>query len=487
MNVILSKSASQKIHNSCSDLCSDTMTKRNAATRFATGAPCYLKKGNCAAVTLGAEGRLKWKVERVNDAGEKTGVQLVVTSCQLQNPTDDDDHLLPREKPDSRKEKRDDEATSIKATSSSIEVAIDQDSSTRDKFESDGDGQDDDPDLNMFEDLQTNHDNDLANNNDNAEQEGITEPFALGQDVEQNDDKFKARWEAHSLEKQCMLKDGFAVKCNPSRGQKIDVGTRVMERRAPKRISLIVGDCRIDPNDSPSWTIQWEKTQEQSDGIPSTGIKIIRDDRVFKWKVRDESYPENPVQPFNEHGVVGFKFTGFDEAKLKLKQTDDEKLRIKKDRTEHHYPFLRLLQHLWPGDWRAQLRNLNVHIDTQNAKANSKKRISLVSESKWWVWWGIAIAAGPIGKGGCGLFEPATLWRLVPTVNFGPEKGGLNVMTKNCFTNIRDYTPFSFCDHQAKDDPWHPIKLLVDGYNDNRKRKLAAAITLALDESMSSF
>jgi hypothetical protein len=106
---------------------------------------------------------------------------------------------------------------------------------------------------------------------------------------------------------------------------------------------------------------------------------------------------------------------------------------------------------------------------------------------KWWAFWGIIFAACPAGKGGQCLFKTAKGRKLVANLNFG--KGGMDVMSWTRHQDIKDQIPYVFYDYNcAEEDPYHPVKLLVDGYNDNRKQNIAScSIKLVLDESMSSY
>lgn len=72
---------------------------------------------------------------------------------------------------------------------------------------------------------------------------------------------------------------------------------------------------------------------------------------------------------------------------------------------------------------------------------------------------------------------------LKDTVDFGSE----NIMKYHCFNEIKKFFPFAFYDMNNKEDPWHPIGLLVDGFNNNRKKNIAALIIKVFDESMSAW
>jgi hypothetical protein len=64
---------------------------------------------------------------------------------------------------------------------------------------------------------------------------------------------------------------------------------------------------------------------------------VIKDKRVFEWKIVEDSFPTDPVVPYQTHGIVGFDFSKFDDAQLSI------------DNESYNFPYLRLLIHLWPG------------------------------------------------------------------------------------------------------------------------------------------
>lgn len=140
------------------------------------------------------------------------------------------------------------------------------------------------------------------------------------------------------------------------------------------------------------------------------------------------------------------------------------------------------------GNWKEQLQNLCKHIDKMCRE--KKKSIARPSEYEWWAWWGIIFAACPAGKSGKFLFQNISKHGfkslVLNRVDFGHGPDGLNIMSWNRFKILREAMPFSFYDHSGKDDPYHPIKLLIDGFNDNRKKNIASSIVIIIDESMSN-
>ena len=116
-----------------------------------------------------------------------------------------------------------------------------------------------------------------------------------------------------------------------------------------------------------------------------------------------------------------------------------------------------------------------------------QKQIKYVNDHEWWVFWGIIISACPQGKGGHFLFKKSGFRKLTKHINFGHEEGGLNIMSWSRFKDIKSMIHFAFYDRSCPEDSYHPVKKLIDGYNDNRKKKIAAAIITVFDESMCAY
>ena len=99
--------------------------------------------------------------------------------------------------------------------------------------------------------------------------------------------------------------------------------------------------------------------------------------------------------------------------------------------------------------------------------------------------WGIIFSACPTHKAGKKLFEKASVRQIVPSVNFG--KDGLNVITHHRFQSIKEKIHLAFYDRSCPDDPYHLVRALIGGFNDNRRVTVATAIKQILDESMSPY
>lgn len=349
-----------------------------------------------------------------------------------------------------------------------------------------------DPDLLLEEDLEQYVNDEDGDDNVNFR--------VIGQAVEEMDDKYTRKWNEYQVERKSLVDQKWSVICNPPKQQGIDIGVRVRERHGRKRDGVVVH--KEEENRNPTWAIHFDGSNENEHNISSSTLRVLKDERLFKWTVVNDSVPDDPVQPFREHGVVGFDFM---DAFSKDALDDGNK--------NYQFPYLELLIHLWPGksfisvicvvysgnrkltnklfsihkgDWRQQLRNLNIKINTENEDRERRRKIKLVSEFEWWAFWGIIFAACPAGKGGQCLFKTAKGRKLVANLNFG--KGGMDVMSWTRHQDIKDQIPYAFYDYNcAEEDPYHPVKLLVDGYNDNRKQNIASSIKIVLDESMSSY
>jgi hypothetical protein len=64
--------------------------------------------------------------------------------------------------------------------------------------------------------------------------------LAMGQGVEQDDDKCKRKWEEYILNKNALLAEKWTVRCHPPTQAKIDIGIKVEERSDKKRKGIIL-------------------------------------------------------------------------------------------------------------------------------------------------------------------------------------------------------------------------------------------------------
>lgn len=211
-----------------------------------------------------------------------------------------------------------------------------------------------------------------------AEQEGAdfysANDLLIAKGIE-DEEKHKNKWAQYLVEKNILLDKKWSVNCKPPKKQSIDVGERVKERHGQKRSGIIVKQDESEEK-AKQWTVTWDGDITEPN-VPSSRLTIVKDTRVFEWTIVKDHVPEDPVPKYQEHGVVGFDFDKKFEHKVVLE-----------DNPGYDYPFLRLLIHLWAGDWREQLNQLNVHIEDRGGGNTSvldraSKKMALVSEQEW--------------------------------------------------------------------------------------------------------
>lgn len=133
---------------------------------------------------------------------------------------------------------------------------------------------------------------------------------------------------------------------------------------------------------------------------------------------------------------------------------------------------------------------MNKEIKSRNEENSKGRQMKEVSEREWWCFIGIIIAACPAGKGGSKLLGRANKKDAHRTfsepTDLGPN-GGMEIMPKYRFDDIVFVFPHAFFDLGKPDDPWHKIGLLVDGFNENRRRVFAPSHKIVFDESMSAW
>ena len=215
--------------------------------------------------------------------------------------------------------------------------------------------------------------------------------------------------------------------------------------------------------------LKWKIQIDGIDGeetLLSRDMKTVRDKkRTYKWQVVADMDDSDKPNEYDQMGVVGFDFNDF-------KNSDETSA------------FRKIFEHLWPGDWKQQLRNLNGAIRTANKNAGKKKKMREVSKHEWWKFIGIIIFGGAVGEGGEILWEKENGGGMREAYNFGEK--GKDIMSHTRFKEIKAQFPKAFSDHEAKrlGDDWYPIRLLIDGFNANRMKLIAGSMRKVLDESM---
>ena len=116
-----------------------------------------------------------------------------------------------------------------------------------------------------------------------------------------------------------------------------------------------------------------------------------------------------------------------------------------------------------------------------------------MTENEFWIFIGIHISAAATGKGGKSIYETSAK-RLMEGKRFVSQCVDYSIfMSQKRFEVLKPLFHSSFIDNSISDvgtesyDPYFPIISLLNAFNENRKRTVAASATKVLDESMSAF
>ena len=233
----------------------------------------------------------------------------------------------------------------------------------------------------------------------------------------------------------------------------------------------IVCDIVEDDQNGRNLTLLERYTQEKRNLI---GTQVTTA-AGLTWTIRDDILETEVEDDYDS--VVGVK--NFDFNKKKVKSNNRGQTRIN---------FLDLLIHLWPGDWREQLTQLN-HRISENYKEKVRatrhgrvKKVQEITEREFWVFWGIIVAARLDGRKG------GRLWDRMEPEGYGAKVDLSRYMKEHRFVDIKRFVPFLFADESKKDtDPWWKFCSAVDKYNENRKNTIKPSLLKVFDESMSAF
>jgi hypothetical protein len=231
---------------------------------------------------------------------------------------------------------------------------------------------------------------------------------------------------------------------------------------APNTIKAGEKGTIIDESDDDIFLVEWD-----NDALPDSRVekKHLRLQKgvvtTYVWEFVEDHVADNPPTEYQRHGVIGFSAKGFHA------DVGD---------ADYDHPFAKLVEELWPGNWRDQLSNLNKHIRTEHSS------IKQVTDDEWWTFYGIMAFAAGAGVGG-----EEKLWdkkqKLFPEL---PKIDLSDRMKKYRFKQIKQLMPKAFVGNDES-DPWNPIKALIDGFNNARAQNIAASYCKVHDESMSSW
>ena len=197
--------------------------------------------------------------------------------------------------------------------------------------------------------------------------------------------------------------------------------------------------------------------------------------RPFAWKIT-KGIKRQEVGwdvEFRGTGVCGFNF-----------KCNPKKLFGPK-RLRSRIDFHQLLIHLWPGNWREQLKSLNRSVREENncsqavGKTTFKKEIS---PSEFWVVCSVLFAARVHDKMGSAIWNKHQPGRVAARVDFSER------MKRHGHDQIKKLMEHLFAEEGNQDeDKWWQISAGVKGFNANCLRTVWSSVMKVFDKSMSAF
>ncbi|KAL5467723.1 hypothetical protein EMCRGX_G031988 [Ephydatia muelleri] len=194
---------------------------------------------------------------------------------------------------------------------------------------------------------------------------------------------------------------------------------------------------------------------------------VPRDRNLFPHGRQWELLPDLVFDP-----AVHDKFT--QETRIKWNQV--EQLKSIQDRTEIDYFF-----HFYPMQTVQQTLNCM-------GERLARKRYNPISKGEFFKWLGIRLAMTiEPRRGGIQAY-----WKEGEdphTFSLGASMGSRAKMSRHRFEEIQECLAFcSMHDGIApEDDPWKEIRLIIDGFNDNRQQGIIPGSHIAVDEVMSAW
>ena len=459
---------SKSIYKQCKDHSQKPID--NGKVPFGKRVRVVILKGKRPGIIMKAKGPKLWEVKYKDLGIIKLGL---FKSKQMRRPRDKSEYFfMETEKGDHVEDSNDD---------SEDNDSEDDDSEDNDTDDDSDDDSDNDPNDEEEDIPPRAYQNQVDAEDSNEGQAAFDEyemRFAVS--LEPKDERYDRKVKEYQVKLKALLDEGFSIikrKTMKSMGP----NTRIIERRKGGRKGVIVGGAKG------VWEIKFDDGTIE-DNIRSQRLKRANKDGVshgpsYIWRLVEESHPEQgkEIIEYTNIGLAGFDFERkFSEESIKSKKKD------------YNFPFLELLQTLWPGEWRQQLERLNSFVEhNYNKNRASKRRMSSISQNEWWRFIGILIGASPLGKGGNrNLFDhhEHESYSYVDPINLGTQKNGRGYMSLDRFIKIRSIFPRAFALADKQDsDPWFMILDLLEGFNRNRKTKFAASATKTDDESMSAF
>jgi hypothetical protein len=244
---------------------------------------------------------------------------------------------------------------------------------------------------------------------------------------------------------------------------KYAVGGKVVGAKNTIHADLTGTIAEVVDGDGGRYRIEWDDDSVLNCIVEKKYLRLRKETgQTYTWKVVGDHIAPNPPTKYDQCGVIDFSMKDFS------KQPGDP---------DYNHPFARLVEALWPGEWREQLAKMNEALRQDPSLGKE------CTEDEWWTFWGILILAAKLEKGGVdALFDKGKKKLLdeLPSIDLSDR------MKKYRFEQLKRVIPTAF-HGDDKGDLWNPIKSLIDGFNNKRARKIAASFCKVHDESMSAF
>jgi Transposase IS4 len=194
-------------------------------------------------------------------------------------------------------------------------------------------------------------------------------------------------------------------------------------------------------------------------------VYVRKTRQTYEWRVTEDiAVPTTELEEYTQVGIRGFDFANLSDT-----------------------PCSDMVMHLWPGNWRKQLRRLSVAIAVWNEKPeNRKNKIKELTEMGFWVFISALLTPTVTGRTGKQVFAKPVF----PTVvDFNLQQYSAH-LSFHQFNLIRGSGIFMEAFKDASIpvyDKWHPVRGLINAFNANRSETIAASVHKVMDESMSAF
>ena len=323
-------------------------------------------------------------------------------------------------------------------------------------------------------------DENIINRHEGAEDRNCDDLTEL--DIEINEHVHQQRQRKYKEEKQKLIDSGHVVVVDPNYNKntadprKLKLKPVLGAIVEPKRGQFArMKGILVERISTMKWKVEFEEEGANDEFVQvemtSSSFDVKYDpNSTYEWKVVKDIV-EHPYEQASEYETKGI--VGFDPDLVSGKAGIDEA------------GYFLLFRYLWPGEWQKQLAQMNEYLrDFRRTQPRRWKKVNKVSEHEWWKFIGILLFGSSVGKGGKNLYEKESNGKMSSPINLG--KDGMGVMPKYRLDEIIALFPYAFYDKdaEAKNDPWHPVGLLVDGYNANRLAKIASSVRQVMDEIM---